>query len=87
MPSAVSRFLSRPLIGLVRLYRVAISPWLGMNCRFQPTCSEYALEALRVHGAFKGTWLAARRIGRCHPWGSSGYDPVPGPGSEDDDAA
>ena len=77
MPSAVSRLLSRPLIALVRLYRVAISPWLGMNCRYQPTCSEYALEALRTHGAFKGTWLAVRRIGRCHPWGGSGFDPVP----------
>jgi putative membrane protein insertion efficiency factor len=87
MPSAVSRLLSWPLIGLVRLYRVALSPWLGTNCRFQPTCSEYALEALRVHGAFKGAWLAARRIGRCHPWGGSGYDPVPGPPDEDDDTA
>lgn len=87
MPSAVSRLLSRPLMGLVRLYRLAISPWLGLNCRYQPTCSEYAIEALRVHGAFKGTWLAARRIGGCHPWGGSGYDPVPGTGQEDDDTA
>ena len=84
MPSAVGRFLSWPLIGLVRLYRAAISPWLGTNCRYQPTCSEYALEALRMHGAFKGTWLAAKRIGRCHPWGGSGYDPVPN-GRKDDD--
>lgn len=87
MPSAVSRFLSRPLIAVVRLYRVAISPWLGMNCRFQPTCSEYAIEALRIHGAFKGAWLAVRRIGRCHPWGGSGYDPVPGSGRDDDEPA
>ena len=86
MASALSRALSWPLIGLVRLYRVAISPWLGMNCRFQPSCSEYAIEALQIHGVFRGSWLAAKRIGRCHPWGGSGYDPVPddkhdGPGS------
>ena len=54
-----------------------------MNCRFQPTCSSYAIEALQVHGVFKGTWLAVRRIGRCHPWGGSGYDPVPGPDDAD----
>ena len=77
MASALSRALSWPLIGLVKLYRVAISPWLGMNCRFQPTCSEYAIEALQRHGVFRGSWLAAKRIGRCHPWGGSGYDPVP----------
>lgn len=78
MPNAVSRMLARPLIGLVRLYRLLLSPWLGSNCRFQPTCSSYAIEALQVHGVLRGTWLAARRIGRCHPWGGSGYDPVPG---------
>jgi len=61
----------------VWIYRNAISPLIGANCRFQPTCSQYAEEALRTHGAFKGGWLAIRRIGRCHPWGSSGYDPVP----------
>ena len=77
MAGTVSRLLARPLIGLVSLYRVAISPWLGLNCRFQPTCSEYAIEALRQHGVIRGSWLAARRIGRCHPWGGSGYDPVP----------
>ena len=82
MPGAVSRTLARPLIGLVKLYRVAISPWLGSNCRFQPTCSSYAIEALQLHGALKGGWLALKRIGRCHPWGGSGYDPVPGTKSE-----
>jgi putative membrane protein insertion efficiency factor len=66
-----------PLIQLVRLYRLAISPWLGSNCRFNPTCSNYAIEALEMHGAVVGSWLAAKRIGRCHPWGGSGYDPVP----------
>ena len=87
MASAFSRALSWPLIGLVKLYRLAISPWLGMNCRFQPTCSEYAIEALQKHGVFKGSWLAAKRIGRCHPWGGSGYDPVPGNQPNDDDSA
>lgn len=78
MPNALSRALARPLIWLVRFYRYAISPWLGGNCRFQPTCSSYAIEALQVHGVLRGSWLAARRIARCHPWGGSGYDPVPG---------
>ena len=77
MANAVSKALAWPLIQLVRLYRLAISPWFGSNCRFDPTCSSYAIEALQVHGIFKGTWLAVRRIGRCHPWGGSGYDPVP----------
>jgi len=61
----------------VRAYRLLLSPWVGHHCRYQPTCSEYALTALEKHGAIRGTWLAARRIGRCHPWGQSGYDPVP----------
>jgi len=74
---ALSRLLARPLLGLVHAYRYAISPLIGANCRFQPTCSEYAEEALKIHGAFRGGWLALKRIGRCHPWGGSGYDPVP----------
>jgi len=78
MPNPVSRSLAKPLIGLVRLYRLVLSPWLGSNCRYQPTCSSYAIEALQVHGVLRGTWLAVKRIGRCHPWGGSGYDPVPG---------
>ena len=61
----------------VRAYRVFGSPLLGMHCRFQPTCSAYALEALERHGAFKGSWLALKRIVRCHPWGGSGVDNVP----------
>jgi len=78
MANAVSKALAWPLIQIVRFYRFAISPWLGGNCRFEPTCSSYAIEALRVHGLFRGTWLAVKRIGRCHPWGGEGYDPVPG---------
>lgn len=77
MLKALGRLLAWPLLGLVALYRVAISPWLGANCRFEPSCSAYAMEALRVHGAFRGTVLAVKRICRCHPWGGSGYDPVP----------
>jgi len=70
----------------LRVYRAAISPALtavfaplGFGCRFTPTCSEYALQAVRQHGAVKGAALAARRLCRCHPWGASGYDPVPEP--------
>lgn len=64
----------------VRAYRLIFSPWVGFNCRYQPTCSAYSLEALEKHGAIKGTWLTLRRIGRCHPFGGDGYDPVPGCG-------
>lgn len=86
MANVVSKALAYPLILLVRLYRVAISPWLGWNCRFDPSCSSYAIEALQCHGLFRGGWLAIRRIGRCHPWGGSGYDPVPPqqPGGDND---
>ncbi len=65
----------------VHAYRLLLSPWLGTNCRYQPTCSAYALEALERHGAIRGAWLAMRRIVRCHPGGGSGYDPVP-PGED-----
>lgn len=61
----------------VRAYRLTFSPWVGHGCRYQPTCSAYALEALEKHGAIKGSWLTVKRIGRCHPWGSSGIDNVP----------
>ena len=64
------------LIALLRFYRYAISPMLGRNCRFHPTCSEYAIEAIQRHGALRGGWLAARRVGRCHPFNPGGYDPV-----------
>ncbi|ABG31095.1 membrane protein insertion efficiency factor YidD [Roseobacter denitrificans] len=61
----------------VRAYRLIFSPWVGYNCRYQPTCSAYALEALQKHGGLIGAWLTLRRILRCHPWGKCGYDPVP----------
>jgi putative membrane protein insertion efficiency factor len=62
---------------LIRAYQWLLSPLLGSNCRFQPTCSHYAAEAITEHGIVRGTWLALRRVGRCHPWGGSGFDPVP----------
>lgn len=61
----------------VRAYRTVFSPWVGHNCRYDPTCSAYALEALRKHGGIKGGWLTLRRISRCHPWGGMGVDDVP----------
>ena len=65
------------LLALLRLYRYAISPMLGRNCRFHPTCTEYAIEAVQRHGALRGGWLATKRVGRCHPFHPGGYDPVP----------
>ncbi len=67
----------RILIGLIRFYQLAISPWTPPSCRYTPTCSRYGLEAVERHGALKGGWLAVRRILRCHPWGGYGFDPVP----------
>ena len=66
------------LIGLLKAYRAVISPLYGNVCKYYPTCSAYALEAVTVHGAVKGTWLATRRLASCHPWSLGGYDPVPG---------
>jgi len=65
------------LIGLVKLYQAMLSPLLPMACRYQPTCSEYAIQAIQEHGVWKGFYLAVKRISRCHPWGGKGYDPVP----------
>ena len=67
------------LVALLKAYRFAISPLYGQVCRYHPTCSAYALEAVQVHGAARGSWLAARRVGRCHPWAAGGLDPVPAP--------
>ena len=65
------------LRGLIRAYQLTLSPLLGPRCRFAPSCSEYAMEAIARHGALAGVWLAAKRIARCHPWGGAGFDPVP----------
>ena len=69
--------IARALIGLVKGYRLLLSPWLGSSCRFTPTCSAYALDALQQHGAGAGTYLVVARIARCHPWCAGGHDPVP----------
>jgi putative membrane protein insertion efficiency factor len=69
--------MSRLLIQLVRIYQYLLSPFWGRHCRFTPTCSSYAIEALERHGALHGSWLATKRVLRCHPWHSGGYDPVP----------
>ncbi|MEO1307756.1 MAG: membrane protein insertion efficiency factor YidD [Pseudomonadota bacterium] len=76
--SPLARIVAIP----VHLYRILLSPWLGHNCRYQPTCSAYMLDALAKHGAFRGTILGLRRISRCHPWGGRGFDPVPDPKSD-----
>jgi putative membrane protein insertion efficiency factor len=85
MLDALGRLLAWPLLLLVRIYRYTISPFLGANCRYEPSCSVYTIEALQLHGAFHGANLAAKRIARCHPWGGSGYDPVPESKSEKTD--
>ena len=69
--------LRRPIIWLIRLYQWLVSPFLGPHCRFHPSCSHYASEALERHGILRGGWLAIRRVFRCHPFSSGGHDPVP----------
>lgn len=74
---ALCRALAWPMLLLIRFYQRCISPLTPPACRFTPTCSQYGLEAIRRHGPFKGGWLTLKRLARCHPWGGSGYDPVP----------
>ena len=67
---------ARPLVMLVRLYQASLGTFMGGHCRFSPTCSQYAIDALTAHGALRGSWMTVRRISRCHPLGGGGYDPV-----------
>jgi putative membrane protein insertion efficiency factor len=71
------KVLIAPFLLLIKFYQLVISPWIGPKCRYTPTCSHYAVEALQKHGLIKGFILSLKRISRCHPWGGSGYDPVP----------
>ncbi|MCB0839769.1 MAG: membrane protein insertion efficiency factor YidD [Bacteroidetes bacterium] len=73
----IKKLLSYLMLGLIRFYQVVISPFTPASCRYVPTCSHYAVEAIQKHGPFRGGWLALKRISSCHPWGGSGYDPVP----------
>jgi putative membrane protein insertion efficiency factor len=73
----LERATERVMLGLIRIYQLTLSPWLGRDCRYTPTCSAYAAEAIRRFGPRRGAWLALKRVGRCHPWGGAGYDPVP----------
>lgn len=73
----LKKIIQFPFMLLIRLYQVVISPLTPATCRFEPTCSHYSAEAIQKHGVFKGIWLSVKRISKCHPWGKSGYDPVP----------
>ncbi|WP_026711812.1 membrane protein insertion efficiency factor YidD [Flavobacterium filum] len=73
----LKKIIQFPFILLIRFYQVVISPLTPATCRFEPTCSHYSAEAIQKHGVFKGIWLSIKRISKCHPWGKSGYDPVP----------
>ncbi|WP_207758955.1 membrane protein insertion efficiency factor YidD [Flavobacterium aurantiibacter] len=73
------KLLVQILILPVRIYQVLISPWFPASCRFEPSCSHYMIQSLKIHGPFRGLFLGLKRISSCHPWGKSGYDPVPPP--------
>jgi putative membrane protein insertion efficiency factor len=75
----IGQAVSATMRGAIRVYQWTLSPLIGPACRYMPSCSEYAIEALHAHGPVRGSWLAARRLCRCHPWGGHGYDPVPPP--------
>lgn len=77
MRAVLRRVVSAALLMPLHAYRLFVSPVLGRNCRFEPSCSAYAIGAIRVHGPIRGLWLAARRVSRCHPWSAGGADPVP----------
>ncbi len=69
--------MQKLLIVIIKIYRIAMSPFMARHCRFQPVCSSYAIVAIEQYGSIRGSWLAVKRIGRCHPWNEGGYDPVP----------
>ncbi len=73
----LQRFLIAPFLIIIKIYQIFLSPIFGSNCRFAPTCSHYSKQALKTHGLLKGLYLSLTRISKCHPWGDSGYDPVP----------
>ena len=73
----INRVLKKIFIIPVRIYQIIISPLLPQTCRHTPTCSQYTIEAINIHGGLKGTWMGLKRLSRCHPWGTHGYDPVP----------
>jgi putative membrane protein insertion efficiency factor len=75
--SRITKILALPFVFLIKVYQWILSPWIGRQCRYTPTCSQYGIEALKKHGIFKGLYLTIRRILSCHPWGGHGYDPVP----------
>ncbi|KAB2859702.1 MAG: membrane protein insertion efficiency factor YidD [Flavobacteriales bacterium] len=75
--SYLATLISKLFILLIRFYQLSISPMLGQNCRYDPTCSQYAIDALKKYGVIKGGWLGIKRIASCHPWGGHGHDPVP----------
>lgn len=84
MVSIFSRMMRGVMTALIRFYQIVISPHIGNCCRFEPSCSQYFIEALRIHGVLKGAWMGVKRIMRCHPFGASGYDPVPEKKIKDD---
>ena len=69
--------MARLLLAVIRAYRYALAPWWGTQCRFTPTCSQYAMDAISAHGALQGSWIALKRLARCHPWHHGGFDPAP----------
>ncbi|MCL4148976.1 UNVERIFIED_CONTAM: hypothetical protein GTU68_043175 [Idotea baltica] len=75
----IKQLVSGLLIGIVRIYQTIVSPFFPSTCRYVPTCSHYTVEAIQKHGPIKGGWMGIKRISSCHPWGGSGYDPVPEP--------
>ena len=78
MKNKIINLTSKFLISIIRFYQIFISPLIGNNCRYHPTCSEYFIESLKIHGPIKWTILGVKRISKCHPWGGKGFDPVPG---------